>query len=123
MTVNPTFFVPLVSEEKHEECYQALAKDAGVAAAPLGKRIYSIKFRHNGEVWTATVGQSLVGTAEKTVRVRGQKVERTLHLSNPAVVMAIYEGYPYIVWHDNRSRTWANPFMAGEPFSVTHFAA
>lgn len=123
MESRPTFYVPRVEEAKHEECYQELARAIPVPAAPLGQRIYSITFRHNGEVWTATVGKQLTGHAEKTVRVGGRKIERTIQLSNSSTVMAIYEGSPFYVWHDNTSKTWANPFMAGEPISITRFAA
>jgi hypothetical protein len=123
MESRPTFFIPGVDETKHDECYQELARAISVPAAPLGQRVYSITFRHNGEVWTATVGKELTGYAEKKVRVRGRMTERTVQLSNPSTVMAIYEGSPFYVWHDNKSKTWANPFLAGEPISITRFAA
>jgi hypothetical protein len=117
------FFIPQIPPEKVEECFADLARAIGRAAPPPGKRIYSITYRHNGETWTATVGERLKGHVIKTSRTRGQRVERTIPLSNPSVVMAIFPGVPFHVWHDGASRTWANPFLTSEPVSITYFTA
>jgi hypothetical protein len=123
MDSRPTFFVPKVSSEKWEECFAGLARAIGQSAPPPGQRIYSIKFTHDGEVWTATVGEHLKGSADRVSRVRGKKVERTVQLSNASTVMAIFPGVPFHVWHDGASPTWANPFLTGEPLSIAYFAA
>lgn len=121
MTETPQFFVPLVPSEDHEKCYQDMAKAIGQAAPALGKRVYSITFTHNGETWTATVGETLVGSAIKSRRVRGKKVEREIQLRNHSTVMAIFPGLPFHVWHDGASNVWANPFLTVEPRSITYF--
>jgi len=118
----PSFFVPNVALDKHEEAYAALAKAAGRAPLPLGERIFSISFRHDSEDWVATVGRRLRGTKVRSTRSRGQRIERTIPLSNPSVVLAILPGVPFLVWHDDTSRVWVNPFLAGEPRSITRFA-
>lgn len=122
MSEPPSFFVPKVPPEKQEEIYLELARAIGRAAPTGGARIYSISYTHNGEHWTATVGEQLRGSATKTSRSRGQRVERTLPLSNDSTVLAIFPGVPFQVWHDNVSRTWANPFLTGEPTSITYFS-
>lgn len=119
----PAFFVPKLEPGEFEECYLALAAAANCAAPPLGSRIYSISFSSNGEQWTATVGQQLRGSVVKTSRRRGQRVEHTMHLSNSSTVLAIFPGVPFQVWHDQASRVWANPFLAGQPTSITYFSA
>lgn len=118
----PAFFVPMVMPEKQAECYVEFARMIGRVVPAPGSRVYSITFSHNGERWTATVGEQLRGSVTKTSRVRGQKIERTVALSNGSTVMAIYPGVPFHVWHDYASRAWANPFLTGEPTSITYFA-
>jgi hypothetical protein len=118
----PTFFVPLVDEAEQEDAYVGMAKVVGAQVPHVGDRIYSITYKHNGEVWTATVGKKLSGTVWRTHKSRGQKIEREHTLSNGATVLAIFAGYPFHVWHDNASRIWSNPFLAGEPTSVVRFA-
>lgn len=116
------FFVPGVSANDQEQAYGELALACGCAPAPTGKRIRSITFRSNGETWTATVGEKLSGSATKLSRAGGQRVERTVALSNSSTVIAIFAGVPFQVWHDGASRVWSNPFLAGQPSSVTMFA-
>lgn len=123
MNIPPKFFVPLVKAGMDEDAYVELAKRAGCPVPPADQRIYSISFQSRGETWTATVGQKLQGTRYETSRVRRQRVERELMLSNPSTVLAIFPGYPHLVWHDYASREWENPFMAGEPTSVRYFSA
>lgn len=119
----PEFFIPKVEADKQEDAYAVLAQEAGRAVPPLGQRIYSITYTHNGERWVATVGEQLRGSVVKVSRVRKQKVERTVQLSNPSTVLAIFPGVPFHVWHDGVSRVWANPFLTGEPLSIRYFAA
>ena len=118
----PGFFVPLAALEKQEQAYAALAEAAGRAVLPPAERIYSISFRHDSEDWIATVGQPLRGSKIRTSRRRGRRVEQTIPLSNPSLVLAIFPGVPFLVWHDLTSRAWANPFLAGEPRSITRFS-
>ena len=117
-----TFFVPGVPAKDQEQAYNELALACGCAPAPTGKRIRSITFRSNGETWTATVGEKLSGSATKKSRAGGQRIERAVPLSNGSTVLAIFAGVPFRVWHDGASRVWSNPFLAGEPSSVTMFA-
>ena len=118
-----SFFVPQVASDKQEQAYEELARACGCSPAAAGNRIRSITFRSNGETWTATVGGTLRGTVTKTSRVRGQRVERSVPLSNGSTVIAIFAGVPYRVWHDGASGVWSNPFLAGEPSSVVMFPA
>jgi hypothetical protein len=122
-SATPAFFLPGVEASEVEEVYADLAKHAHRRPPSIADRIYSITWRHNGEVWTATVGQKLHGFATKVSRSMRGKVEREIPLSNASSVLAIFPGAPYVVWHDDASRVWANPFLAGEPFQVTVFSS
>jgi hypothetical protein len=117
----PKFFVPMVDADKQEEAYASMAEWCRSPVLPLGERIYSITFMHDGVEWTATVGKSMTGAQRMTKRVRGETVERTRHHTDRAVIMAIFPGYPYLVCHDNSGSHWVNPFMAGTPKSVRRF--
>lgn len=119
----PAFFIPQVPPEKQEEVYAGLAGAIGRSAPLIGERIFSITYTHNGETWTATVGERLHGTAIRTQGRGRQKRERTVQLSNNSVVMAIFPGVPFHVWHNGASTTWANPFLTGEPLSIVRFTA
>lgn len=127
MSDPPTFFVPLVKPEDQEAFY---AKLAHLSMCPLpirAKRIYSIGFRSDCERWTATVGHTLRGVRLRTARRRGARVEVEERLSDPATVLAIFEGSPYMVATDhlilrNVGSEWVNPFMAGQPTSISYFA-
>ncbi len=123
----PTFFVPIVKPEDQETAFSTLARLSFCPLPSRGKRIYSIGFRSNGERWTATVGQTLRGVRNRTVRRRGQRLDVEERLSDRATVLAIFEGSPYMVATDHRilgnvGSAWESPFMAGEPTSVTYFA-
>ena len=128
MTTTPAFFVPAATAENQESVFQDFAKWCSVPAPAVESRIYSIVFGHDGEVWTATVGESLRGERTKTVKAQGKKVERTSQVSDPAVVLAIFPGSPFMVVTNhniagNVGSRWANPFLAGQPKSITYFAA
>src|SRR3712207_9121151 len=43
-----------------------LAQFAGAVAQPLDNRVFSITWKHDGVVWTATVGEQLRGTQTVT---------------------------------------------------------
>jgi hypothetical protein len=123
----PGFFVPDVPPENQEAVYAELAKLSRSAVPSVERRIYSITYRHDGEDWTATVGENLKGVRYRTVRVKGQKVERMERLSDPAIVLAIFTGHPYFVVTNHRlagnvGSRWENPFMAGVPDTVIYFS-
>ena len=90
------------------------------------RRIYSITFVHDGEEWTATVGEQLRGIKHRVTRSKGQQLERTTPISDAAMVLAIFPGAPYIVVTDKginqKYSKWENPFMAGSPVTVKYFA-
>ncbi len=99
----------------------------GRAIPAQGKWIYSIRYMHDGTAWTATVGETLRGTRRVTTRSRGQKSEHVVHVSDPAVVLAIFPGEPYMVVTNHRiagnvGSGWENPFLAGKPTAVVFFA-
>ncbi len=124
----PPFFVPAVTPETQESIYADLAKGCGLSSPPFGKRIYSIVFVHNGEKWTATVGETLRGVRNHITKSRGTKVERSCPVEDPALVLAIFPGVPFKVVTNHRiernvGSAWENPFYAGEPNSVTYFSA
>ncbi len=120
------FFVPHAEPESAEKIYADLARFARCVVPPAGRRIASIQFRHDGEDWTATVGAQLTGVRVETKRRKAGKVTVRTPLSDAAVVLAIFEGHPYIVVTDSRplgdkSSHWVNPFLAGQPTAVTYF--
>ena len=127
MTTAPAFFVPAATDETSESVYSDFAKWCGKPVPPLAERIYSVVFKHNGEVWHATVGEPMRGTKYTTHKVKGQKVDRSQSVSDPALVLAIFPGVPYMVVTNHRiagnvGSRWENPFLAGTPESVIHFA-
>ena len=120
------FFVPHATPEETEDVYASFAEMCGRGVPPPERRIYSIRFISDGEEWTATVGEQLRGTDTRTRRRKGQKVEVTRRLSDQAVVLAIFAGTPYMVATNARPLTgvvskFVNPFMAGQPATVTFF--
>jgi hypothetical protein len=128
MSEVPVFFLPGVTEvDDQEAAFADYAEQYGRPVPPLGQRVYSITYMHNGEQWTATVGESLKGVGYKMVRSRGGKREHTLKLHDCAVVVAIFAAGPYVVATDGglisggRSR-WENPFYVGDPSVVVHFS-
>lgn len=107
-------------------CYASLAKLVGVPTPPGGSRIYSITYRHDGDEWTATVGEKLHGHTVADPRARAKKRRVEKPLGDTAVVVAMFPGNPFFVFTDSGlgagSRSaWENPFMAGRPSSVTYF--
>ncbi len=124
----PPFFVPSAKPDRQEEAYAGFAKWCGRAVPQRTDRVYSITFAHDGEEWTATVGQALHGVRRRYSRKGGSRTERVIGLRDPATVLAIFPGYPYLVVTNhglapNVGSAWVNPFMAGQPSSVTHFSA
>ena len=127
MSEAPPFFVPASTPETQESLYASFAKSCKREVPALGERIFSIAFSHNGENWEATVGQPLQGSKNVTRRrILGRKVERRTYLGDPAVVLAIFPGIPFVVMTNqglagNVRSSWANPFLVGAPRSLTYF--
>jgi hypothetical protein len=120
------FFVPAATTENIDEVYTSFAKMCHASVPPPDRRIYSIRFIHDGEEWIATVGEKLRGTRTRTRQRGGRNVDVTNQLSDAATVLAIFSGTPYLVVTNARPITgivsaWVNPFMAGQPESVTFF--
>jgi hypothetical protein len=127
MSEVPSFFVPAATPETQESVFAEFAKMCGVAVPPVEERVYSIVFTHDGEEWHATVGETMHGTKYTTHRVKGKKVERRQTVSDPALVLAIFPGVPFMVVTNQRiagniGSKWVNPFLAGRPESVTRFS-
>lgn len=90
----------------------------------LLQRIFSIVYVHDGVHWTAKVGEQLRGA--KTTNRGGREIRTPF--SDPAIVLAIFPGDPYLVVTNkgpnfgNAKSAWENPFMAGRPMWVERFA-
>lgn len=123
----PQFFVPGSNPDNCEETYASYAKWCGKSVPPSTQRLYSITYVHNGDEWVATVGETLSGKGYPKQKRRGNAHQRTMFLSDPAMVLAIFPGDPYFVVTNHRiagnlRSAWENPFMAGRPTSVTYFS-
>ena len=122
------FFIPAATDETKESVYESFAKRCNIPVPKTNARIYSIVFRHDGETWTATVGETLKGVHHLTKKLRGAKIERSTPVSDPALVLAIFPGNPFMVVTNqgtlgNVRSSWANPFLAGAPDSITYFSS
>lgn len=117
----PRFFIPHIDADKQEAAYAELAQMVGTVTANLERRVYSIVWTHDNVEWTATVGEQLRGIAT-IVQGRGRdKRERRVPRSTDDTVLAIFEGVPFLIAHDNKSRIWNVPILAGEPITVVRF--
>lgn len=123
-----TFFVPdaVLPELDDEGRYRELARFAQCRPAEPERRVEFIEWRHDDEYWTATVGRTLHGRRTRKGTRNGRRVDITDHLSDPARVLAIFEGNPTLVVTDagtgpNTRSAWVNPFMAGVPRVVRYF--
>ncbi|HEY1077085.1 MAG TPA: hypothetical protein VGE51_10395 [Fontimonas sp.] len=128
MSEAPRFFLPASSTETAEADFATLAAFAKRAVPTLSQRVYSITYLHNGVEWTATVGEALQGIRSAMTRGGNSEFSGGTTVSDPAVVLAIFPGDPYLVVtnHDFVGSTgsrWENPFMAGRPLSVRRFAS
>jgi hypothetical protein len=117
-----TFFVPHVQPGDEEPAYAVLAALANVAPPTHKDRVYSITWKHDGIEWTATVGENLKGSQTIT-KGRGhlQRVITIPHSSSDTV-LAVFRGLPFVIVHDNRSRTWNLPIYAGKPSRIIPFS-
>lgn len=127
MSEVPAFFVPAATPKNLESTYVEFARWCDRPVPPFQERIYSITYIHDGEQWTATVGESLRGTRRRTVRSGRSRTERTIPLTDPAIVLAIFPENPYVVVTNHRfvpsvRSAWENPFYVGNPQSVVYFS-
>ena len=119
--------MPEATPENEESVYARFASMCNQPVPSRGLRIYSITFVHDKTEWTATVGERLKGVQNCSRHSKGKRIERTQSVSDPAVVLAIFPGHPYMVVtnHEiaqNVRSIWGNPFMAGDPKSITYFS-
>jgi hypothetical protein len=127
MQTSPSFFVPNATPDNQESIYAEHARLCRLAIPPAAERIFAIEFESKGETWRAQVGMTLRGTKHTRKRVKGKTVEQVQHLSDPALVLAIFAGSPYqVVTNQCRpldvGSQWVNPLLAGVPRSVTLFS-
>ncbi len=122
------FFLPRATDDDQaERLYEALAEFAGCEPAPPGRRVRSIGFAQDGARWVAEVGEELRGQRRTSFLRRGELVEHTETLTDPARVLAIYPGTPHVVVTDaspitGTASAWANPLTA-QPDEVVLFDA
>jgi len=118
----PPFFLPDVAPDSQELSYSEFARWSQRPAPSLAERVYSVTWTHNGEDWTATVGERLRGTKRRRAR---NGAEHTEYLTDPAMVLAILPGNPSLVFtnanNDVRS-AWSNPINIGRSKSIVLFA-
>lgn len=116
------FFVPKVEASAQEEAFGEIAAFLGVAKPDAKHRVHSIVWNHDGVRWTATVGDQLRGVAT-IVKGRGRD-KRYLEVPRYTsdTVLAIFQGAPFMIAHDNHSRYWNLPIYAN-PTSVVLFDA
>jgi hypothetical protein len=114
----PFFFIPNCDPDKQEDLYATLAEACGVAVPPMQQRICAITFHHNGDIWFATVGETMTG--REYVWKGRKKTEETRNIEDPGLVLAIFRAKDIcFVYTDGGTRAgrhskWAIPFMAGQ---------
>ena len=117
------FFVPFVEAENCEGAYQELAAAVGAVSRPPENRIYSMTWRHDGVVWTATVGETLKGVATVTTGRGRDRREREIPRRSNDTVLAIFPGQPGLIAHDGKSGHWNFPILTGDALSIVRFAS
>lgn len=129
MLHTPEFFIPgLKTYEEQDSELHRLAVAFSLRMPEPHERIFSITFRHDGVIWTATVGKMMEGRGSRTRRVKGKRFEEVTSHSDPAMIRAIFpDPVCFRVFTDGglsigqRSR-WENPFLAGLPYETFRFA-
>jgi hypothetical protein len=107
-----------------EDAFSRLAALCQRPVPPVNDRVRRIRFVHDGEEWIASVGERLRGEKVRTKRDKRGRRETRSPISDPATVLAIFPGDPYLVVTDKGAGSgshWTNPFMAGIPASVQKF--
>ena len=129
MAQAPAFFLPPIAHydaSEQDAAYVEIAEKCGRSVP--AQRVYSITFRHDSDLWSATVGERLTGSKTQQTGQADNSTEQTTPLDDAATVVAIFPGTPYLVVTDSGiisgGRTsWENPFYAGTPTSVTYFSS
>jgi hypothetical protein len=65
-----------------------MARSCNVHVPSIGRRLYAISHRHDGDVWFATAGKTLTG--RRLVWKGHKKTEETRLIEDPALVLAIF---------------------------------
>lgn len=78
-------------------------------------------WRHDGVVWTATVGETLRGVAIVTTGRGRDRQEREVPRSTADTVLGIFPGSPGLIAHDNKSKYWNFPILTGQALSIVPF--
>jgi hypothetical protein len=127
----PAFFIPGIdNSEEAEALYRNLAAsafaNAGCPEDPTG-RPYSITYETDDGLATATVGEMVHATKSVKRRRKGKTVlveEKTRYSMKVLAILPPGEGPGgcAMVLTDGASRGWANPYLAGQPRSTTHFS-
>ena len=115
----PAFFLPQCPPESEEGVYAHIAESCVREVPPIGRRIYSISFEHNGIVWTATVGEHLRG--RKSVRVRGKETGEW-NIGDPALIVAIFPTVPFCVVTYSNGKSCFEQIFYATPFGVELFS-
>lgn len=117
----PKFFVPFIEPEKQEDAYRLFAEMCGTWPRPFNERTYSIVWRHDGVIWTATVGETLRGIETISTGKGRNRLEREVPRSSDDTVLAIFSGHPGLIAHDNKSKRWNLPILTGEALNLVRF--
>lgn len=114
------FFVPGETEADAEVVYEMLARRCGLdEIPPLGQRVYTISFVHDGVEYVARVGERRDATKWRRTRAGRPDTSRPpQRYGSGEIVVAIYEGNPSYVWQEFKASVWANPQLVG-PRSVS----
>lgn len=129
MSEPSSFFVPDVTPGQEEVVYAELAAFCQRPVPEAQARLYSITFDHDGEEWTATVGQPLSCVRLMVRRFLSKRIEpiSVNHLGDGDTVVAIFDGYPLVVVTKRRfgpgvRSDWVNPFYVGKTKSAAYFS-
>jgi hypothetical protein len=126
MSDSPVFFLPHRAADLSEESFAQIAKICNRPVPPVGERVYSISFEHDGTLWIATVGEKLKG--RKPVPVKHKRTgEWGPWFDDPALVLCIFPGKPHVVFTYGGSSSmgghFGNAFFeTPKPMGVTLFA-
>jgi hypothetical protein len=113
------FFIPQCPPEIEEAVYAHIAESCVREVPPIGRRIYSISFEHDGIVWTATVGEHMRG--RKRVIVRGKETVEW-NIGDPALILAIFPRVPYCVVTSSMGKSHFGQIFYATPSGVELFS-
>jgi|ERR1035437_7103825 hypothetical protein len=121
MTEAPSFFMPAATPETRESVFAEYARRVGRSVPSMRCRVYSITYSADGELWTATVGETLCGIRPRRARSNREIPKPDARLTDPAMVLAIFPGesgnQPNMVVTNHKrgayNSAWENTFMVG----------